>query len=223
MRFLFYYFFFRMFLGNPLLALFIIVIIYLIIDQKFIGLFPDIFSPFKRKSRINSLKEEVRLNPANANAYKELGQLYLETKKYQESIGYFEKTLDKMGDYADNRFYLGKAYYLNGQKEKGQEQLTKALEINTKVGYGEPYIYLLDNLLSQGGDKLEINNMIENIHRFGTPEILYKAGDTLLKYGDSRGKDLLKEAVENYRGIPGNFKKIHRRWVFLARIKLIGK
>lgn len=221
MRFLLYYFLFRVFLGNPLLALLIITFIYLMVDRQFIGLLPDIFKPFKRKSRIKALKETVKLNPADVNAYKEIGQLYLEEKNYQEAINNFLKTLGKMGEYADIHFYLGKAFYLQGQHEKGKEELLQALSINSKVGYGEPYIYLLETEIAGEKDRVEIKDLVEKIQRFGNPEILYKAGNILLKYDVQLGKDLLKEAVETYKGIPRNFRKLHRRWAFFARLKLI--
>ncbi|MFZ7101649.1 MAG: tetratricopeptide repeat protein [Peptococcaceae bacterium] len=219
MRYFFYWYLFRLFLGNPLLALLLVAVIYLVLDRQFIGLLPDIFKPFKRRSRINTLKEEVKLNPANVNAYKELGQMYLESKRYQEAIDYFEKALSKLGDYADVHFYLGKACFLYGQQEKGIEELQQALRLNSKVGYGEPYIYLLDYYIVRGKESAGIDAYLEQVERFGTPEILYKAGDVLLKHGDQRGKGLLREALANYKAIPGNFKKMHRRWALLAKLK----
>jgi len=222
-RFFLYYFIFRFFLGNPLLALLIIFFLYLIIDRQFIGLFPDFLKPFKRSSRIKALKELVKLNPANVDGYRELGQLHLEGKKYTQAVEYFEKCLVKMDEYADIHFYLGKGLYLMGQKEEGYRELFKALSINPKIGYGEPYIYLLDYQLDTNPLPEKINEFLKKIEQFGTPEILYKCGSILLKQDSIKGRELLQEAVSNYKAMPRNFRKIHRRWAFLARFKLLGR
>ncbi|KJS21462.1 MAG: hypothetical protein VR72_10650 [Clostridiaceae bacterium BRH_c20a] len=223
MRFFLYYFIFRIFLGSPLLALFIIFFLYLIIDRQFIGLFPDFLKPFKRSSRIKALKELVKLNPANVDGYKELGQLYLEGKKYTQAVEYFEKCLEKMAEYADIHFYLGKGLYLMGQKEEGCKEITKALSISPKIAYGEPYIYLLEYQLDNNPIPEKVNEFLKKIWQFGTPEILYKCGSILLKYDSIKGRELLQEAVSNYKAMPGNFRKLHRRWAFLARLKLFSR
>jgi len=222
-RFFLYYFIFRIFLGNPLFALLIIFFLYLIIDRQFIGLFPDFLKPFKRSSRIKALKELVKLNPANVDGYRELGQLYLESKKYPQAVNYFEKCLEKMDEYADIHFHLGKGLYLMGQKEEGYREISKALSINPKIGYGEPYIYLLEYQLAHNPLPEKVNEYVKKTEQFGIPEILYKCGSVLLKHDSIKGKELLQEAVSNYKAIPGNFRKVHRRWVFLARLKLLGK
>jgi tetratricopeptide (TPR) repeat protein len=174
-----YYLIFRVFLGNSILALIMISIIYLLIDRQFIGLFPDFLKPFKRSGRIKALEEQVKLNPADVNAYRELGLSYLEGKKYSRAVHNFEKCLPKMDEYADIHFYLGKTLYFLGEKEKSQQEILKALNINPKVGYGEPYIYLLEYAINSASDKIE--EYTENIERFGTPEILYKGGHSSFK------------------------------------------
>lgn len=224
MRFFFYYFLFRIFLGNPLLALIILYLLYLLIDRRFIGLFPDFLGPFKRKSRIKGLEEQVKINPANVDAYRELGQLYLEGKNYNQAVKCFEKCLAKMNDYADIHFGLGKGLFLMGRKDEGSVEILKALQINPKIGYGEPYIYLLENQLTNNkNDSEKIANYIQKIRQFGTPEILYKGGSHLYSYDQVKAKELLQEALNTYKAIPGNFRKIHRRWAFLTRLKLLGK
>lgn len=223
MRFFLYYFIFRIFLGNPFLALIIIGIVYLLIDRQFIGIFPDFLKPFKRSNRIKALEQQVKLNPADVDAYRELGLLHLEGKKYTKAAAFFEKCLTRMNEYADIHFYLGKTLYFLGRKEESHEEILKALSINAKVGYGEPYIYLLEYQIATNPDREKIKEFIENIERFGTPEILYKSGIALLGYDQMKGKELLGEAINNYKAIPGNFRKVHRRWAFLARLKLLGK
>lgn len=223
MRFVFYYLVFKIFLRNPLLTLFILVVLYLLTDRRFIGLFPDFLRPFKRKQRIRELEKQVQINPADVNAYRELGQLYMEGKNYLSAVNSFEKCLDKMNGYADIHFGLGKGLYFLGRKEEGMEEIHKALNINPKIGYGEPYIYLLENQLTNEYDGEKINNYIQKIRQFGTPEILYKGGVKLYKYDQVKAKELLQEGLNTYKVIPRNFRKVHRRWALLTRLKLLGK
>lgn len=219
LRFIYYYLIFRLFMGNPLLALFILFIIYAIVDRKFIGLMPDFFKPLKRKKRIKDLEENIKLNPSNTESYRELGYLYLEDKKYQKAINNFRKALDKMSQYAEIHLHLGKANYLLGNKDEGIEELLKALEISPKAGYGEPYIYLLDYEINKKKPSREIiNQFIKNLHTYGTVENLYKGGRVLKSYDNVQANELLLDALETYKVSPKYLKKSNRRWAFLAKI-----
>ena len=76
---IFYLLFFRFYIPNPLAAFIVFYFLYTIVDRQFVSL-PDAFKPFKNRSKVKRLKDEIKLNPANANAYYELGQIYLNKK-----------------------------------------------------------------------------------------------------------------------------------------------
>ena len=217
---LFYLFFFRYFVPNPILAFIIFYVVYLLIDRQFVAL-PDAFKPFKTRTKIKRLKDELKVNPANVNAHYELGQIYLEQKKYQASIENLSQTIDKMGEYGEVYFYLGKAQYHKGEKEEGLRNLAKAVDIDHKVGYGEPYIYLLVEEIKKGNDPEKVEQLVASIHRFGSPEIFYKAGIYLKKLDKNMTRKMFHWALDSYSGTPRHFKRTHRRWAILARLQLL--
>ncbi|SMB96218.1 Tetratricopeptide repeat-containing protein [Desulfonispora thiosulfatigenes DSM 11270] len=219
MRYFIYYYFLTRIIGNPIISLGILIIAFILVERKFIGIIPDIFKPLKRKRKIANLKSTIKLNPANINAYRELGSLYLEDNKYQKAEENFMKTLDKMDNYAETHFLLGKAYYLQNKIDLGITELETAIDINPKIGYGEPYIYLLAEAYSSKKNENNINDYIGNLHYYGTVETLYKAGEVISKYDQKKAKEMFKKALEIYNGGPKYLKRLYRRWAILARIK----
>lgn len=216
----FYLFFFRFYVPNPIAAFLVFYLLYTVVDRQFVSL-PDAFKPFKNRSKIKRLKDEIKINPANVNAYYELGQIYLEQKKYQTSIDYFSKTVDKMGEYGEVYFYLGKALFHKGDREEGILNIKKAIDNDHKIGYGEPYVYLLVDELEKGKDREKIEDLVSSINRFGTPEIFYQAGIKIKNQNKEMAKDMFKSALESYAGTPRHFKRTHRRWAMLARLQLL--
>ena len=217
---IFYLLFFRFYIPNPLAAFIVFYFLYTIVDRQFVSL-PDAFKPFKNRSKVKRLKDEIKLNPANANAYYELGQIYLEQKKYQASIDCFSKTLDKMGEYGEVYFYLGKALFHKGNEEEGIINISKAIEKDHKIGYGEPYVYLLKAELEKDNNQEQIEELVSSINKFGTPEIFYKAGIRIKALNKEMAKEMFKLALESYSGTPKHFKRTHRRWAILARLQML--
>src|SRR5262249_547546 len=59
-------------------------------------LLPGVFQGFGRRSRIQSLETEIIDNPSAGN-YEELGDLYLEEKKYEKARNAFTKAIEAYG------------------------------------------------------------------------------------------------------------------------------
>lgn len=221
MKTFFLFYLFSLLTGNPLLALVLLIIIYGFIDRSYIGLMPDFLRPFKRKGRINDLKKELNLNPSNAIAAQELGVLLLETNKHQQALEYLEMALIKKNEYADIHFYLGVALTKNNRKVYAKKELEKAVEINKKINYGEPHYYLLGFALEENDEK-KVEEAIEEIYHYGSPQILFLTGK-LLAANEKKPEamKMFKEAIANYEGSPKFFRKIYRRWAYLSKIQLL--
>ena len=107
MQSFFLYYILSMLFGNPVTAILFLAFIYLIVDRRFIGLLPDFTRPLRRKSRMRQLRTTVALNPANASAQLELGQLLMERKRYREALPFLQQAGKKLEDHASAQFYLG--------------------------------------------------------------------------------------------------------------------
>lgn len=219
MRYFFSYILLSRILGNPLIAFLILLILFFFMERKFVGIIPDVFKPFRRKKKIANLKTAIKLNPADTNAHRQLGTLYLEDKKYKEAEENLTKVLEKMDNYAESHFLLGKSYYLQGKADLGVKELKAAVDLNPKIAFGEPYVYLLKEAYSNGESQNNINEYLGNLHYYGTVETLYKAAREISKYDSKVAKELFNKALDIYKEGPKYLKKTYRRWAVLAKIK----
>ena len=222
MRYFFLYALLSYVLRNPLLILLGLAIVYLVIDRGFIGLLPDFTRPFRRRRHMTRLAEEIRLNPANATGQLELGALYLERGQASRALPFLEKAHERMADSARALLVLGACYHRLGRESEAKEVLEQAIAINPKVGYGEPYYYLLAIALQvKTRDEAVLTELKERILSRGSTEVFYRTGRILLRSGDRAGaRAMFQEAVDNYQASPKGFRRAHRRfavasWIFL--------
>ena len=206
----------------PLLVLAVLAACYLIADRRFIGLVPDFTRPFKRRRHMARLAATVRLNPADAHAQLELGAIHLERGEAKKALPLLEKARERDADSARVHFLLGAACRRLGQEERAEEALARAVAINPKVGYGEPYYHLLAiGLRRRTRDEAALAEYGARIRSYGSPEIFYRAGRALLAAGErAEARTMFQEAIDNYRASPKGFRRVHRRWAAGSRIML---
>lgn len=220
MKYYFLYLILRIFLRNPILALVLVILFYVIIDRRYIGILPDFFKPFNRQKKINVLKNEIEINPYQGHAFYELGALSVEKGNFRQSIAYLEKARELMPDYPDIYYNLGVAYINTGLLEEGKDALERALQLNPKIKYGAPYIYLTEYMLKAQTYNDTVREYIQKIKNSGSPEYCYKMGEAFRRAGYiDIAKEMYAEAVLNYRTSAGFYRKVNRYWAFRARIR----
>ncbi len=206
-------------LGNPYLALAVLAIAYFIVDQRYIGILPDVTKPFRRAKRIRQLRAEAERNPHNSAALQELGLLLVERGEYKEAAERLSSALDRQPENAGVHLGLGMALYHLGRHDEAVSQINEAISLSPRVGYGLPDVYLLMNQLRPGvaRDEALVADLEKRISSLGSPEILYRAGRALSQAGDKEAaKRMYSTAVGNYRCFPGRVRKLHRRWALAA-------
>lgn len=207
--------------GNPFLALVILLLIFFLAERRFVGILPDVFQPWRRANRVRQLKKEVQVNPADAEAFLELGETYFRQGKYRQALSFLENASGKMAGHPLFHFYLGASSYHLGKIEEGKRQIEKAAEINPKASLGEPYVYLIRIYLEekQHGEKIE--HLFNQLLRYGSPRTFYQAGKLFLNAGDKeRARRLFRETIENYEACRGALRRMYRRWAILSKISL---
>lgn len=199
---------------NPLLALLILIIIFVFVDRSFIGILPDFLAPLRRSRRRSELQREVEVNPHDANAQLELGEMYFKQGKYDRAVERLQNALVKMDDSALGRFYLGASLYYLGQKEQSLKELEQAIQINPKVAHGLPYLYLLKHSYSEG--------LAESLMRYGSVQALFETGKYLKQAGKKQeATRFFKEVRDIYRLSSPTLRRNYRRMAVYAR--LFGK
>lgn len=211
------------FLGTPYFMIIIILVLIYLFDRFFIGVFPNIFAPIKRRSTSKRLENELKINPANASNAMELGILYFNRKRYSKALEYLNKAYERIKDSDRLLLYRGMALVETGNKKEGIDNLKKAVEISEGTGYGLPYVYLLSNALeNQGISRDERKLLQDKFWKYANAENLYRMGMMYKKHGDrEKAREMFDNAIKEYSYCPKNLKKLHRRWALLSWLNKI--
>lgn len=201
---------------NPLLALLIIILIYVFIDRSFIGILPDFAAPLRRKKRQGELRREVEVNPHNANARMELGELYFNRGDHNRAVEQLQMALVKMEDSALAHFYLGASLLRLGRAE-GLKEIAKTIQINPKAVQGYPYLYLIK--YGSKENNAQTAELQENLLRYGSVRTFYEAGKYFKSAGqpDTAGR-FFKEVLDIYRISSPTMRRKFRRMALYAKL-----
>jgi tetratricopeptide (TPR) repeat protein len=207
--------------GNPLLALVIMLLIFFFAERRFIGILPDFFEPLRRANRVRQLHKEVEVNPANGEAYLELGETYFRQGKYGQASSFLENASNKMAGHPLFHFYLGASYYHLGKIEEGKKEIEKAVQANPKAISGEPYIYLIRIFLEEKQPDAAIEHAYKQLLFYGSPRTFYQASKLFLGANDKvRASRLFRETLDNYEACRGSLKRLYRKWAIRSKISL---
>jgi hypothetical protein len=75
------------------------------------------------ETALQLLQTAIRLNPDFTEAYVSVGAALMRAGKFREVAVFLEKNLDRIGEIAEGRFYLGAAYAFLGNREKAMREL----------------------------------------------------------------------------------------------------
>jgi len=209
-------------LGNPFLAILVILIIYFTIDRTFFGFIPDPFKAFKKAGRIRELQKIITINPHDARSLKELGIFMIEKKDYRSARGYLEKAAGKLSDDPEFNYYYGLAIARCGDIQKGRELVDAALLNSPGLKYGEPYIMFAEVYIDNGdfSSALPLLERFEKIHS-SSSRGFYQMGYVKLKLGSKEeGTAYLKKAIAAFKSSPRFKRKVDRKWAWKSRALL---
>lgn len=201
------------FIGNPIIAILVILLVLYVLDRRFIGLSPSIFKPLKRLSRIKKLKQQIEQSPNDVSSKHELARLLIERKKYNEALRWLEPLKSMLEDSAEFWDDLGTCYLNRGDEENGVTSTLHALELNPRVKYGAPYLRLAA-LYSNGRTELAIP-YIESFQSINASscEAYDQLATIYKKLGDTaEAKRAIDEGLRIYRMLPRYKKKEERKW-----------
>ena len=85
---------------------------------------------YEDEKRLEDAKEEVRINPDDAEAHGNLGYAYYETGKYKEAIESYKQAIRLDPDDTLGYILLSNVYYRIGEREKWEKLRKKALKID---------------------------------------------------------------------------------------------
>lgn len=209
-----------MFFENPVEALVLLAIIYIIIDRQYIGVLPDFTQPLRSWQRIAKLKRELEFSPCPGLAYYELGALQVESGNMKDGRHNLEKAHDLIPDHPDIEYYLGVARIRTGALDAGKIALENALRLNLKIKYGLPYVYLMEYSLKRQAPQDQIEAYLQKIYEYESPQLFYEAGVVFQREGHrERAREMFRQVQASLKNCPSFLKKQHRYRAIKAKIK----
>ena len=86
--------------------------------------------PSQTQNEIGLLQEAVRQDPKNVNAWMNLGNILMDTSRFQEAIDAYQKALELDPRNADVMVDMGTCYKNIGKPDRAAEEFRKAIKIN---------------------------------------------------------------------------------------------
>ncbi|GAB6988850.1 tetratricopeptide repeat protein [Paenibacillus pini] len=205
--------------GNPFLAIFILLVIVYFLDRRYVGIFPSITKPFKRMGKISKLRSHIAMSPNDVSSKYELARLLMERKQYQEALGLLESIQSRFEQSAEFWDDLGTVHLRLGNTDKGEQYILQGLSINQRVKYGQPYLRLAEVYKSLDQDKaMNYVHQFQEIHS-SSSEGYYLLGLMYKSLGRaSESKAAFQDSIDNYRSLPKYKKRQERKWAVRSMI-----
>ncbi|MBH5318507.1 tetratricopeptide repeat protein [Paenibacillus sp. GSMTC-2017] len=200
-------------LGNPFIAMIVLLVILYLIDRRFVGLSPSLLKPIKRRSHIRKLKNQIQVSPNDVSAKQELARQLIAGKRYKEALQILEplkRVLVESAEYWDD---LGTCYLQTNSVDEGETCILEALKLNERVKFGAPYLRLATIHVKDNSDKaLYYLNAFQEIHSsscegYDRLATIYKG---LGRIDDA--KQAAEEGLRVYKSLPKYRKRVERKW-----------
>ena len=205
--------------GNPLLALLIIIALSVpgwLAGSRYAWRF---HRWMRAQGEVGRLRRTLAVNPHDVRARTDLGAILVRRGRFREGRAELEQAMPRADDLPDANYALGLCLLHDGEVERGRQLVERALSLNPKFGYGEPYIKLGDFRAEHGEweQAAERYRQATGIHS-SSVEGWFKLGQALEHLGKKEeARKAVQEAIVSYRNAPWYQRSEGRPWYGRAR------
>jgi tetratricopeptide (TPR) repeat protein len=215
-KFLIFYLILRI-TGNPFLAIIVLLAIYYFVDRRYIGLLPSVMKPFRRRRRMAQLRRQIQLNPHDSPAKQYLAEAYIEVKQYNSALRLLEDLPKQMQDFPDVLYNTGLCHLNLGEVDRGEALILKALSLDKKLKYGEPYLKLAAAIADTNAKRAKEYLKTFQEQNVSSCESYYRLGQLEQLFGNSmEARAAWQNCLDTYRALPRFRRRMERRWAVFA-------
>src|SRR5262245_8444036 len=182
---------------------------------------PDPYLYFKHAGRIRSLDADVRANPHNLTARRDLAVIWLAKHRPRKALPLIQEAIASDAESTELKHLLGLCLLDLGRHEAAVEALLAVVEREPRFRYGEASLRAADALLALGrwDDAEDGLSHFLSINR-SSVEGHYKLGVARQGRGDAAAaKEAWAETRKVYRQLPPFQRKHQRGWWLRAVVR----
>ena len=120
---------------------------------------------------VKQYQKSIETNPSDAEAYYNIGVVYYNEKKYDDSKAQFQKAIEIYPDFSEAYYSLGAVYYAEANYDKAIETFSKAIQIDPR-DYGA--IYQLGVVYNIKKDKAQAVAQVDKLKALSRNELARK-------------------------------------------------
>ena len=175
---------------------------------------PDPFVLAGTWGRIRTLDAQIAANPANVTARRDLAVLWLARLRPRRALALLDEARRRSPDDAELLYLTGVARARSGDAEGALEPLVKAVEIDPRVRFGEPYLVAAEALLTLG----RLEEAEDALDRYVSSNSSSLQGYVRLAQvrkgrGDAEGaRQAIREALDTWSQLPRYRRRIELGW-----------
>jgi tetratricopeptide (TPR) repeat protein len=211
-------------IGNPLVALLIVLAIIYLGQAQFTGRYVRPIAFLQSRREIAGLRITLETNPEDASAHNDLGRILALKGIFVEALPHLEKAHRRSPEAVETAFFYGYTRLALGEEDEGLALIEEALEKKPRMRYGEPYLLTGDVYEKRGRWDAAIP-WYETFTRLNTESVegFYKLGRCYAEMGragDARAA--FAGAVAAYRQAPRYIRRSARPWYWKSRWRRAG-
>lgn len=182
---------------------------------------PDPWLLIKHAGRIRALDADVRANPENVTARRNLAVIYLEKRRPGRAVTLLDQALVRDKESLELHFLRGVALVRLKKYEEAVTPLIEVCQRDPRFRYGEAYLRAADALAALG----RWEDAIDALERFtevnkSSVEGFYKLALARRAAGDAEGaKKTFAEARQVYRDSPAFHRRKQFGWYLRAKMR----
>lgn len=199
----------------------LLVIVLFLVARRWL---PDPVVLFRTFGRIRQLRAQVRANPANVTARRDLARVYLERLRPGAALQLIDQARERDAHSAELLYLRGTALHRKGRHEDALAPLVEAVERDPRVSFGDPY-RVAGDALSRLGRHAEA---VDAYDRFLEKNSSSIEGWTKLGLAHRRAdegaeaKQAFEEATTTWGQIPWYSRRKQIGWFLRAWVHRLG-